>query len=332
MILVTLTPKIEKNQLILNSKEDKFTTRITNVLEEIKRLIPESGVTVRDPSTNETQVITKEELLQLKVKITSDNNFPTASGVASSSSGLSCLAFCLSKVYGCDISSTEISRLARLGSGSACRSLYGGIVKWERGYNDISELETQLEQVDKNSVAVQVATQHDWEELCCIICVADQKQKDVSSTDGMQRSMETSPYIKLRESEVVPKHMEMIEKAIQEKDWNTFCEVIMKDSNSLHSVCMDTYPPIFYMNDTTKSIITLLHALNSIFYEKVGAYTVDAGANCFLITKQAHLVFLLDCICEASGLKDDEVKFNFKDKVKSEHNQIDTAQLDEIIN
>jgi diphosphomevalonate decarboxylase len=68
------------------------------------------------------------EMKNYGVDIISVNNFNTAAGMASSSSGLSCLAFALFKAYGIEASREEISMYARLGSGSACRSLEGGFV------------------------------------------------------------------------------------------------------------------------------------------------------------------------------------------------------------
>ena len=67
------------------------------------------------------------------------NNFATAAGLASSASGLACLARSLAAVYGLKESfDGEFSMYARLGSGSACRSLYGGVVEWERGFEEES--------------------------------------------------------------------------------------------------------------------------------------------------------------------------------------------------
>lgn len=65
------------------------------------------------------------EILKWNIRICSVNNFPTAAGLASSSSGYACLVFALAKLYQID---GDITELARLGSGSACRSIYGGWV------------------------------------------------------------------------------------------------------------------------------------------------------------------------------------------------------------
>ena len=101
--------------------------------------------------------ISRDQLLKLGLRITSENNFATASGLASSSSGLSCLAFALAQLYGLEeLFPGEYSKFARLGSGSACRSLYGGFVEWQRGFKELSELTSELDAVSDRSIAVKV--------------------------------------------------------------------------------------------------------------------------------------------------------------------------------
>ena len=276
------------------------------MLSTIKQSVAETLEAV-DSSTGERIVFSKEDLLGMSLKIVSNNNFPTASGVASSSSGLSCLAMCLSRIYGWGLDKTEISRLARMGSGSACRSLFGGFVMWDRGFEDIKELETDKAKVDKQSRAIQLFDELHWPDLCCLICIADDKRKDMPSTDGMKTTVETSPFIQLREKEVVPKHIREIKIALEEKNWSNLAEIIMRESNSLHSVWLDTFPPIFYMNETTKAIISLVHELNRHHSEPVAAYTVDAGANWFLITKQAYVDSLLKILMQLANLTSEDV-------------------------
>lgn len=90
----------------------------------------------------------------MKLKITSDNNFATASGLASSSSGLSCLSFVLAQIY--EVSeafSGEYTTFARLGSGSACRSLYGGFVEWHKGFTHSDEILSHRTEVSNRSIA-----------------------------------------------------------------------------------------------------------------------------------------------------------------------------------
>ena len=72
--------------------------------------------------------------------IESENNFNTAAGLASSSSGLSCLGFALANLYGLPKNKIDYTLLARMGSGSACRSIYGGFVRWNKGWTTHEEM------------------------------------------------------------------------------------------------------------------------------------------------------------------------------------------------
>jgi mevalonate pyrophosphate decarboxylase len=131
--------------------------------------VAENGSTTLD--------IDRESLIKMDLLITSENNFATASGLASSSSGLSCLAFVLAQLYGVpEAYPGEYTVFARLGSGSACRSLYGGFVQWHRGFEALTELETHPTQVSEHSIAKPVPLSEaslDWwlENLRILICV-----------------------------------------------------------------------------------------------------------------------------------------------------------------
>lgn len=98
-----------------------------------------------------------------------------------------------------------------------------------------------------DSLAVEVAPASHWPTMRALILVASAKQKKVSSTSGMQTTVATSELFQRRAEIVVPKHMEEMEKAIKEKDFEAFGRVTMKESNSFHSTCSDTFPPIRYM-------------------------------------------------------------------------------------
>ena len=95
-----------------------------------------------------------------------------------------------------------------------------------------------------------------------LILVVNDNRKKYSSTEGMKRSVETSKLLKYRAEEVVPKRIELISKAIQDKDFETFARITMEDSNQFHAVCLDTFPPCVYMNDTSHSIVEMVHAYN----------------------------------------------------------------------
>ncbi|XP_017762769.1 PREDICTED: diphosphomevalonate decarboxylase [Eufriesea mexicana] len=207
--------------------------------------------------------------LQWKIHICSENNFPTGAGLASSAAGYACLVLALAKLY--EIKG-ELSSIARIGSGSACRSVIGGFVKWSMGsLPDGSD-----------SIAKQIVPASHWPEMRVIILVLDDTRKKVPSSIGMRRSMETSDMLKLRINYVVSDRAKRIERAIIEKDFETFAICTMKDSNQLHAICMDTYPPLFYMNEESRAIVDLVHTYNETVKKVQVAYTFDAGPNAVL--------------------------------------------------
>lgn len=78
----------------------------------------------------------------------------------------------------------------------------------------------------------------------------------------MKRSVETSELLRYRADKCVPERVEEMEKAIVKKNFVKFAELTMKDSNQMHAVCLDTYPPCSYLNDVSHSIIDVIHAYN----------------------------------------------------------------------
>ena len=134
-----------------------------------------------------------------------------------------------------------------------------------------------------------------WPEMRAIICVVSDKEKDTSSTSGMATSKETSPLLNFRASSVVQPRLEELEAAFCAKDFETFGRLTMMDSNQFHAVCMDTYPPIFYMNDTSKAIIHLVHMINRHFGCVKAAYTFDAGPNAVIYTLEKVILCSFSC-------------------------------------
>ncbi|KAG2197207.1 hypothetical protein INT47_003582 [Mucor saturninus] len=229
-----------------------------------------------------------EKLSSYPVHVCSENNFPTAAGLASSASGLAALVYTLSQLFELTISTSEVSRIARQGSGSACRSLFGGFVAWEMG----------KEKDGSDSLAVQIAPETHWPELEALICVVSDAKKGTSSTAGMQSTIKTSPLMNERINQVVPARMEAMTKAILEKDFQSFAELTMRDSNQFHAVCLDTYPPIFYLNDTSRAIMQLIHEYNATSEDGKlkAAYTYDAGPNAVIYAPKAHMGEIIQLI------------------------------------
>ena len=126
------------------------------------------------------------------------------------------------------------------------------------------------EQADgSDSVAYEVASASHWPDMRALILVASAEKKDVSSTAGMQQTVASSSLFEHRSTEVVPKRMKAMEKAIHERDFARFAALTMKDSNNFHATCLDTDPPIFYMNDASGAAVRFCEVLNSTHEEPI---------------------------------------------------------------
>jgi diphosphomevalonate decarboxylase len=277
----------ERDRLWLNGEEVDLTARdlastarVRAVLTELRRrardaILPASAT----PGGTEPMRIPREELRAWRVHIVSRNNFPTAAGLASSAAGYAALVRALADVY-CvrEAYPGELSAIARQGSGSACRSLAGGLVEWQMGRMASGS----------DSLGVQVHPAAHWPQLALLIAVVSGEKKATGSTAGMVRAVETSELLRHRAGVCVPRRLEALKAAFAARDFAALARLTMEDSNQFHATCLDTYPPVFYMNDVSKRIVGLVHALNAAQGEAIAAYTFDAGPNAVLLTTQEH--------------------------------------------
>lgn len=302
---------LDSDRLWLNGKEEaiKESKRLNNVISQMR--IQRKKLEDTDASL--------PKLSEMHLHICSNNNFPTAAGLASSAAGFACLTFSLATLYQLNLSNTELSSMARMGSGSACRSLHSGYVAWEMGCQDNGS----------DSHAIQVAPKEHWPEMEALILVVNDAKKKTSSTLGMQNTVETSPLIQHRIKNVVPKAMEDMKKAILAKDFDAFAEITMRDSNSFHAVCMDTFPPIYYMNDISRAIVNTIHDFNSAVHELgsaqkyTAAYTFDAGPNAVIYVEKKNLDKILGVVSRIfPASPENNIYENFK---------INNAEVDTIL-
>ncbi|PIL35998.1 mevalonate pyrophosphate decarboxylase [Ganoderma sinense ZZ0214-1] len=287
-------PSFQKDRLWLNGSEDEIKDggRLATCIKEMKAL--RKQLEDKDSSL--------PKISGYFVHISSRNNFPTAAGLASSASGFAALVASLAALYKLPTSQSDLSRIARQGSGSACRSLFGGFVAWQMG-----ELPD-----GSDSLAVEVAPREHWPDVHALICVVNDEKKGTSSTAGMQRTVDTSPLLQHRIKHVVPERMAAISEAIRARDFDAFARITMQDSNQFHAVALDTEPPIFYMNDVSRAIIALIVEYNRVAVEKTGklkaAYTYDAGPNAVIYTPKENVKEIVELIIkyfpQAENFKD----------------------------
>jgi len=201
----------------------------------------------------------------MKCKIVSRNNFPTAAGLASSAAGFAALATAVNEALGMGLDERQLSILARRGSGSATRSIHAGFVEWKRGEAEDGS----------DSYAEQLFQPGHWPELRMVIAVTSKKDKKIKSRAGMSQSVATSPYYSIWANDIVPKHIETIKKALAEKDFRTLGETAELNAIAMHTVAMATVPPIMYWNAGT---IEIMHAVMDWRDEGLQCYfTIDGG-------------------------------------------------------
>lgn len=103
--------------------------------------------------------------------------------------------------------------------------------------------------------------------------------------------------MKHRAEVLVPQRIKEMQKAIADRNFETFARLTMIDSNQLHAVCQDTYPPIRYMNDLSWQVVSFVHRFNEAVGATKLAYTFDAGPNAFLFCLDKDAADILGVSC-----------------------------------
>lgn len=221
--------------------------------------------------------------------VTSNNNFPTAAGLASSASGFAALAGAVSQALQLPTDGISLSRLARLGSGSATRSIHGGYVKWHKG--------TAADGAD--SYATKIAEQTDWPLSMVIASVATEK-KAVPSTEGMKRCVDTSPYYQGWLG-TIEDDLSEAEAAISEKDIERLGMVMEANTMKMHALPLSATPPFTYWQPATVSVMTVIQQLR---HEGIPAYyTMDAGPNVAVLCEGKHQQHIHDTLRHIDGVE-----------------------------
>jgi len=202
-----------------------------------------------------------------KLRITSENNFPMAAGIASSASAFAALAAAVNALFELELNSDYLSALARLGSGSASRSVPPGYCEWFPG------------KTHADSYARSIADSDHWQLWDCVAVVAKEEKK-IGSTQG-HKLASTSPLQDARLKNA-DERLSICREAIFKKDFEQLAAVIELDSDMMHAVMMTSRPPIMYWQGASVSIMHEIRRLRSRGIE--AAYTLDAGPNVHIIS------------------------------------------------
>ncbi len=204
----------------------------------------------------------------LHFHVTTWTNLPIGAGVASSAAGFAALVLALDRLFGWGLSGRELSILARLGSGSACRSIHRGFVRWDRG--------NAVDGSDSFARPLPFL----WPALRVGLCIVSAQEKRIGSSAAMRHSAATSPRYAgwLRR---VPRDLSRIEAAIAEGDFERLGRTAEANALAMHAVLHAARPPIRYW---TEQSVALLERVRTLRREGLPLYaTIDAGPNVKLL-------------------------------------------------
>ncbi len=206
------------------------------------------------------------------------NNIPTAAGLASSASGFAALSLALNELHQWNLNLTQLSVLARLGSGSACRSLWHGFVKWQQG--------KRPDGLDSHGVPLNT----DWPELRVGLLILSTSEKALSSREAMQRTIETSKRYQTWPNQV---HDDLVqlEWALATQEFELLGQIAERNALAMHATMEDSLPPTVYSTHETLAARQLVWQCRK---EGIPVYfTQDAGPNLkllFLAEDQAKIL------------------------------------------
>lgn len=199
-------------------------------------------------------------------RVESVNNFDKSAGLASSASGFAALTVAATSAAGLMLSEKELSIMARLGSGSACRSIPAGFVEWKKGRSSATSYAETLFPADH------------WRLLDIAVMVGAGAKK--IPTSAGQRLVWTSPFFRTRLAGMDNKNTRL-KSYIKTRDFPRFGELIETEALELHTVMMTSAPPLFYWSPKTVEIIQAVWRWRQ---EGLPVYfTIDAGASVHLI-------------------------------------------------
>lgn len=248
----------------------RTTTAVTFLEEEGPDALILNGILVEGPARDRVEAFlnyTREMAgFRGRAVVESNTDIPTGVGLASSAAAFAALAVAAAVALELGLSERELSILARLGSGSACRSVPPGFVEWVAGDRH------------EDSYAYSIAPPEHWA-LWDVIVILSEQHKAVGSSEGHRRAV-TSP-LHIPRVTTAPERLARCREAIQRRDFESLAEIIETDALWMHAVMMTSRPPLFYWEPAT---LMILRAVRRWRDEGLPvAFTLDAGPNVHVI-------------------------------------------------
>jgi diphosphomevalonate decarboxylase len=226
-----------------------------------------------------------------KLVIHSENTFPHSSGIASSASSMAALAYGLCALEGTEQDLKRVSNIARLGSGSACRSVYPHLAIW--GKNKFISGSADTYAIAASSEVDEVF--HDYQNS---ILIADAGEKSVSSRVGHEL-MNSNPFGKSRIDQANGNMIEILG-ALKDGDIESFGAIVEEEALTLHAMMMTSRPNFILMNPNSLTMMIKIRAYRADTGKQV-YFTLDAGPN-------IHLLYPVDIKQEVRAFIDAELK------------------------
>ena len=210
------------------------------------------------------------------VRVDTVNNMPTAAGLSSSSSGLSALVKACDAYYGLNLPLAELAQEAKFASGSSSRSFYGPMAAWDKESGAIYPVETDLD-------------------LAMIMLVLEDKQKPVSSREGMERCVRTSTNFPEWVEQSVQDYQDMLV-YLKNNDFKKVGELTEKNALAMHATTETATPPFTYLTPETYEAMDYVKQLRQ---EGESCYfTMDAGPNVKVLCLEKDLEKLVEIFSE----------------------------------
>ncbi len=224
--------------------------------------------------------------IETHAQVVSTNNFPIGAGIASSASAFAALSLAATRAAGLVLDEISLSRLARLGSGSACRSIPAGYVEWLPGTSD------------DDSYACSIASPEYWNLVDCIAVITTE-HKSTGSTRGHELAG-TSPLQNARVFDA-SRRLDACRTAILNRDFEAFASVTELDSNLMHAVMMTSTPILLYWKPAT---LEIMHRVTAWRAQGLPVcYTIDAGPNVHVLSLSEYAAEISGKLGEIPGVK-----------------------------
>lgn len=217
---------------------------------------------MRERASQHLELLRQIAGVETRAHVESAINFPIGAGIASSAAAYAALTVAAASALGLELDKEQLSRLARRGSGSAARSIYGGFVEMLAG------------ETDQSSYSRQLAPANHWEIIDLVVLV-DENIKHTGSTAGHALAA-TSPLQKNRVADA-PRRLASCRTAIQDRDFTSLAKIVERDSDMMHAIMMTSEPPLHFWSGATLEIMATVRDLRA--QGAAVCYTIDAGPN-----------------------------------------------------